>query len=134
MQSKLIAVFILIVACGSISQAEADSGVSAAAKKYGVSLVADPDMGPGAHHGLGKVKAALNAKGVSFEQVASPRTAQGDFTIVLGLSGGSGPAARLHDRRNIPKPAEPESLLIKRGIRRGKEGLLVSGADDRDLP
>ncbi|MHC4742261.1 MAG: hypothetical protein ACYS8Z_10130, partial [Planctomycetota bacterium] len=96
-------------------------------------MVADGDLGPGARHGLRKVKAALKAKGVSFEEVASPRDATGDFAIVLGLADGGGAVTRLHDRRNIPKPVEPESLVIRRGVRRGTEGVLVSGADDRGL-
>ena len=124
---------ILVIVAVTLSVSLFGAVAATAGQGVGVSLVADRDLGAGARHGLGKVKAALKAKGVSFEQVASPRDAQGDFVVVVGLAGGAGPAARLHDRREIPKPTEPESLLIRRGIQRDKEGLLVSGADDRGL-
>ena len=107
--------------------------IAAAAEDLTISLVTDRDMGPGTLHGLGKTSSALRQKGISVEQVTSLSAAKGNALIVLGLSGGSGPAARLHKRRDIPKPTEAESLSIRHVKRRGKKLLLVSGADDRGL-
>ncbi|MCK4291987.1 MAG: hypothetical protein KAY65_02225, partial [Planctomycetes bacterium] len=106
---------------------------AAAAENLTISLVTDRNMGPGTLHGLGKTSSALRQKGISVEQVTSLSAAKGNALIVLGLSGGPGPAARLHKRRDIPKPTEAESLSIRHVKRRGKKLLLVSGADDRGL-
>ena len=90
-------------------------------------------MGPAARHGLSKVRLALGEKRIQIEQTASLEAARGDFLLVLGLSGGSGPASILHERLNIPRPEKAESLLIRRTKWAGRQVLLAGGADDRGL-
>ena len=98
-----------------------------------ISLVTDRQMGPAARHGIGKVRLALEARGITVEQATSLDTARGGVMIVLGLSGAGGSAAKLHESLGIPRPTEAESLVIRHAKRSGKKVLLVSGADDRGL-
>jgi len=76
---------------------------------------------------------ALQAKGIEVEQTTSLETAKGNLLLVLGLSRGLGPAVKLHESLDIPKPIGAESLLVRQTSWSGKETLLVSGADDRGL-
>ncbi len=104
-----------------------------AAQNSTVSLVTGPQMGPAARHGVSKVQLALQTKGLEVEQTTSLETARGAIVIVSGISGGPGPAGRLLTGRNIAKPKEPESLVIRHMRLNGKKTLLVAGADDRGL-
>ena len=96
-------------------------------------MVTDSQMGRASRHGAGKLRLALQKKGIPVEQTTSLEKAQGNTLIVVGLSGGSGTAAKLHNLLDIPKPTEGESLLIRHTKWSGKKTLLVSGADDRGL-
>ncbi|HUS71558.1 MAG TPA: hypothetical protein VMY06_00720, partial [Sedimentisphaerales bacterium] len=102
-------------------------------QKSAISLVTDSQMGRASRHGAGKLRLALQKKGIPVEQTTSLEKAQGNTLIVVGLSGGSGTAAKLHNLLDIPKPTEGESLLIRHTKWSGKKTLLVSGADDRGL-
>jgi len=112
-----------------------------AAPKATVSVITDGQMGPGARHGLSKVRLALEEKGIEAQTATSLETAQGNSLLVLGLSSGSGPAATLLDGLGVSKPTKAESLLVRhtksagRQARRpsGGQVLLVCGADDRGL-
>jgi hypothetical protein len=90
-------------------------------------------MGLASRHGAKKLRLALQKKGIQVEQTTSGEKAQASTLIVVGLSGGSGTAAKLHKLLDIPKPVEKESLLIRHTKWSGKKTLLVSGADDRGL-
>jgi hypothetical protein len=103
------------------------------AQKSAISLVTDSQMGLASRHGTNKLRLALQKKGIHFEQTTSGEKAQANTLIVVGLSGGSGTAAKLHKLLDIPKPAEKESLLIRHTKWSGRKILLVSGADDRGL-
>jgi alpha-glucuronidase len=103
------------------------------AQKSAISLVTDSLMGRASQHGTNKLRLALQKKGIQVEQTTSGEKAQANTLIVVGLSGGSGTAAKLHKLLDIPKPAEKESLLIRHTKWSGKKTLLVSGADDRGL-
>jgi hypothetical protein len=98
-----------------------------------ITLVTDTQTGPAVRHGINKVTSALKEKGIQHRQITSLKTAQGDLLLVLGISSKAGPAANLHNKLNIPKPMEAESLLIRHVKWSGKNVLLVSGADDRGL-
>ena len=98
-----------------------------------VSLVTDSHIGPATRHGVNKVQIALQAKGIRVEQTTSLETTNGNLLLVLGLSGGPGPAVELHNSLDIPKPKGAESLLVRHTSWSGKKTLLVSGADDRGL-
>jgi len=102
-------------------------------QKSTISLVTDGRMGRASRHGADKVRLALHEKGIHVEQTTSLEKAQANTLIVVGLSGGSGAAAKLHKLLDISKPAEKESLLIRHATRSDKKVLLVSGADDRGL-
>ncbi|MFC1603578.1 hypothetical protein ACFL5F_01000 [Planctomycetota bacterium] len=104
-----------------------------AAQISSISLVTDTQIGPAVRHGMNKVISALRAKGIQHRQITSLKTAQGDLLLVLGISSKAGPAANLHNKLNIPKLMEAESLLIRHVKWSGKNVLLVSGADDRGL-
>ncbi len=98
-----------------------------------VSLVTDSHIGPATRHGVNKVRMALRAKGIRIEQTTSLETTNGNFLLVMGLSGGVGPAVKLHQALDIPKPKGAESLLLRQTSWSGKKTLLVSGSDDRGL-
>lgn len=102
-------------------------------QKSAISLVTDSQMGRASRHGTSKLRLALQKKGIHVEQTTSGEKAQAGTLIVVGLSGGSGTAAKLHKLLDIPKPVEKESLLIRHTKWSGKKTLLVSGADDRGL-
>ena len=104
-----------------------------AAAGAGVSLVSDRAPGPAAKHGLAKLTAALDVKGVDWERAASPDKAGGKAVIVAGLGNGPGPAAKLHRELGVEAPKGFEALCVRRFSRSGKRGLLVSGGDDRGL-
>lgn len=103
------------------------------AQKPAISLVTDSRMGRASRHGTNKLRLALQKKGIQVEQTTSGEKAQANTLIVVGLSGGSGTAAKLHKLLDIQKPAERESLLIRHTKWSDKKTLLVSGADDRGL-
>ncbi|MHC4643419.1 MAG: hypothetical protein ACYS32_17390, partial [Planctomycetota bacterium] len=103
------------------------------AQKSAISLVTDSRMGRASRHGINKLRLALKDKGIPVEQTTSLEKAQTNTLIVVGLSGGSGAAAKLHKLLDIPKLAEKESLSIRHTKWSGKKTLLVSGADDRGL-
>ena len=112
----------------------------AGADSLTVSLVIDSTMAPAARHGIEKVRAALVAKGISVEEVASLKGAAGNPLVVIGIFGKSEAApfllsqeSRGHEGLNIPKTMEAESLLVRHTNWAGKKVLLVSGADDRGL-
>jgi len=122
---------VLIVSAVSLLLAPACN--SQAAQSSAVFLVTDAKMGPAARHGAGKVQLALQARGLEVERTTSVESSRGSILIVSGISEGAGPAAALLKARNIAKPKEPESLLIRHMRVKGKNTLLVTGADDRGL-
>lgn len=98
-----------------------------------VFLITDSKIGPAVRHGINKAQKALNAKGIAVKETTSLDTKNNNSILVAGLSIGDGPAARLHDSLDIPRPKGAESLLIQHTKWSGKKILLVSGADDRGL-
>ncbi|HUV66717.1 MAG TPA: hypothetical protein VMW24_22710 [Sedimentisphaerales bacterium] len=107
--------------------------VGQAAPKTTVSIIADGQIGPGARHGLSKVRLALEEKGIKAQTAVSLEKSQGNSLLVAGLSSGAGPAATLLESLGVSKPTEAESLLIHRTKSAGRQTLLVCGADDRGL-
>src|SRR5579859_4546229 len=85
-----------------------------------VSLVVSSDSAKPIQHGLTKLKAALGAKGVSFEEIVSFQQAAGSNILVAGLSSGAGEVAKLITEWKLSPRSDPESVLIKRGQREGK--------------
>ncbi len=104
-----------------------------AAAGAGISIVSDRTPGPAARHGLTKLAAALEAKGVDRERAASLDKAGGKAVVVAGLGNGSGAAAKLHRQLGADAPKGFEALCVRRFSRSGKRGLLVSGGDDRGV-
>jgi hypothetical protein len=98
-----------------------------------VTLVADAEPGPAARHGLKQLREALKARGLSVEEAATPEAARGGLVIVAGLGKGTGAAAGRLKALDVAPPEGAESLLVRRDRRDGKDGLLVSGGDDRGL-
>ena len=98
-----------------------------------VSILTDEALGLGTTHGLRKVTAALEAKGVDVRRVPEPPSGRGNLLIVAGLGDGSGPASNLLDATGVVLPEGPESLAIKNTTLEGKRALLVAGSDDRGL-
>ena len=60
-----------------------------------VSLVISDDAAKPVQHGLGKLRRALQAKGVSVEEAASLQRANGKAVVVAGLAASAGEPARL---------------------------------------
>ena len=107
---------------------------SGAAGSKTVSILTDAKPGAPVKHGLAKLTAALEAKGLTVQQSASPMETPGRKLIVAGLAGGTGPAARyLADSSVAPPPTAPESLVVRRIGFPEKGSLLLAGADDRGL-
>lgn len=98
-----------------------------------VSLVGDKAPGAPARHGLEKVKAALAARGVAFEETANVQSAHGRFLLVAGLASAAGPASELARSLAITPQSAPESLVIRNTEWKGKPLLLLNGSDDRGL-
>ena len=98
-----------------------------------VSLVVGDSTAKAIQYGVGKFKLALQQKGVSVEEAASFRSANGDIVVVAGLTSGPGEAARLISELRLTPNTEPESLLIRKFSREGKTVVLVAGADARGL-
>ncbi len=105
----------------------------ATAAEVGVSVISDATPGPAAKHGLGKIMAALQSKGVEAERADGVSAAKGRILIVAGLASGTGPAARLVKRAGADPLAGAEELLIRRTKVKGKPALLLAGSDDRGL-
>ncbi|MHC4692072.1 MAG: hypothetical protein ACYS67_04965 [Planctomycetota bacterium] len=103
------------------------------AQKSAITLVTDSQMGSASQHGTNKLQLALQKQGIRVKQTTSLEKARAGTMIVVGISGDSGTAAKLHKLLDIPKPVEKESLLIRHTKLSGKKILLVSGADDRGL-
>ena len=90
-----LAVVIASLTCGTAWRATV-------AEEPLVSVVADSAPRPAASHGLGKLLAALKAKGVSHETAVSLADARGKVLVVAGLAAGDGPAAQLLKAGNQP--------------------------------
>jgi len=104
-----------------------------ATAEMGVSVVTDREMAPPAAHGLSKLMAALQAKGIAAEKAATLDAARGKVLIVAGLASGSGPTARLLKDSNIPAPTGAEALVIRHSKWNAKPALVVCGSDPRGL-
>ena len=98
-----------------------------------VSLVISDDAAKPVQHGLGKLRRALQAKGVSVEEAASLQRANGKAVVVAGLAASAGEPARLLADLKLSPLRETESLLIRRFNRDAKVVVLVAGADARGL-
>ena len=97
-----------------------------------VTIVSDELPGLPVQHGLGKVIAALQEKGVEVSKTFKLEKAGGDILLVAGLPSSKGAAATLMGP-GISPPAKAESLLVKNTEWKGKSTVLVAGADDRGL-
>ena len=96
-----------------------------------ISLVRDGQAGLATNHGWEKVKAALSAAGLRYEEVPDAKTAHGGVLIVAGSA--SSPVADRLEALGVKIPQKPESLVIHKGEWQGKQALLLSGRDDRGL-
>ena len=106
---------------------------NATAGEVAVSVVSDASPGLAASHGLGKITAALKAKGIAAEHVTTPVEAKGQILVVAGLASGIGPAAQLAKANDIPLPTDAEALVIRHIKSKGRPVLLLVGSDDRGL-
>jgi hypothetical protein len=98
-----------------------------------VSLVVDAHLGPAASHGLDKIRAALAAKRVVYEEVAKPEAARGATLLIAGLPSDTSAAANVLGSIKATVPTVPESLLIRTTSFHAKQAIIVSGSDDRGL-
>jgi hypothetical protein len=114
----------LLLACAPLAVADAVPTVS---------LVVDDSSAKPIQHGIGKLKLALQQKGMSSEETASLQAVNGTSVVVAGLTTGSGQAARLISELRLTPNTQPESLLIRKFHREGKSVVLVAGADARGL-
>src|ERR1051326_5483073 len=78
-----------------------------------VSIVSDASPGPAAKHGLNKLVAALEARGLVVEQADSLEAARGETIVVAGRAAASGAASALHKSLSIAPPEGAEALLIR---------------------
>ena len=104
------------------------SSPSPAVERVSVSVLSDAKVAPAVRHGLSKLTEALRAKGIKPEP-----TATGDIVIAATVAGQTGPAAEIHKTLGAKMPSGAETLRIKKAVWKGRETLLVSGADDRGL-
>lgn len=128
----------LVVLFGETSAGPAAPAVGAGAGRK-VVLVTDETVGAPVRHGLGRLKRALESKGIAVdERSALPGagavagrggSAESLPMVIAGRSVGLGAAAARLASLRIPPPTDPESLLV----RHIGPVLLVTGADDRGL-
>ena len=116
---------VIVAAAGPFCRASAEAPL--------VSVVTADAPGPAAAHGLGKLIAALHAKTVAYEKVASLADARGKFIIVAGLTGEDGPALRLLRTEKCLAPQGSEALVVRRTAWHGKPVWIIGGSDDRGL-
>jgi len=105
----------------------------AAAAEPDVSIVTDRTPREAALHGLGKLTAALDRKGVVSEKTVDLKAAAGKLLLVVGLAQGDGPAATLLKDLKLTPPSGPEALLVHKADYQGKPAWVITGADDRGL-
>jgi len=98
-----------------------------------VSLIEDSAVSAPARHGFDKLKAALAARGIGYEEISDSAAAKGQTLIVAGLPSNGGAAANELEALHLSVSTKPESLLIHKAIWNGKPLLLLSGADPRGL-
>jgi hypothetical protein len=107
--------------------------VRAGPRNVEVSLIEEGQSGIATMHGWEKLKTALTAKGIPFEEATDPGRAQGSVLIVAGPASGSGLIAAQMSALRLKVSSEPESLLIHKAQLLGRQALLLSGSDDRGL-
>lgn len=98
-----------------------------------VTVITDAATGVAARHGLRKLVAAFGMAGIACKTNAVPDAAAGDIVVVAGLSGGTGPVAKLQAKLGLPLLTGPEALRIRRASEKVRGPLLVTGSDDRGL-
>lgn len=98
-----------------------------------VSIVASNPFGAPVQHGLNKLKQALSAKQVAFEQVAEPAKASGKTILIVGLAGSDANIATLLSESDRKIPATAEALSIRKTTQFNKPAWVVAGYDDRGL-
>ncbi|HTL58850.1 MAG TPA: hypothetical protein VL361_24395 [Candidatus Limnocylindrales bacterium] len=107
---------------------------SFAATAQTVSIIVSDRSAKPVEHGVSKLKATLQQRGASLEEVGSVRETKGQLIVVAGIVGSaSGEATKLLAEKNVSAPKDPESLLIRRFNRGGKTVVLIAGADPRGL-
>jgi hypothetical protein len=98
-----------------------------------VSLVLDGPSGEPSRYAFDKLKAALQARHVQFEEASSLDRARGRMLVVAGIPSKARAAAAVITSLGLTAPSSPESLLIRNTTWKGKPLVLVSGADERGL-
>ena len=98
-----------------------------------VSLVLDGPFGEPSRYAFDKLKAALQARHVQFEEASSLDRARGRLLVAAGIPSKARAAAAVITSLGLTAPSSPESLLIRNTTWKGKPLLLVSGADERGL-
>ena len=106
---------------------------AAALAKPAISLVLDGASGTPAKIAWAKVRAALQQKQVSFEEVARMEAAQGDAVLVAGIAKGSPAFVKLAHDISLELPTEPQSLAVRRASQAGRKLMVVAGGDDLGL-
>src|ERR1017187_2349545 len=106
---------------------------AAALAKPVISLVLDGASGTPAKIAWAKVRAALQQKQVSFEEVARMEAAQGDAVLVAGIAKGSPAFVKLAHDISLELPTEPQSLAVRRASQAGRKLMVVAGGDDLGL-
>jgi len=96
-----------------------------------LSLIIDGTTGPGARHGLAKLRQALRTAEFNFEEAASLDLASAETRLVTGLAA-SGEIRRLAEADGAELPTATEGLCVQR-LRSRPDTWLVAGADDRGL-
>ena len=100
------------------------AGVASAAR---VAIVADPNLGPPARHGLTTLTESLKDKGFIVD-TGSPAGA--DFVVLAGLPADRRVAAALA-RGTLP--VGPQALAVRRTTWQGKPAVVLCGSDSRGL-
>ena len=98
-----------------------------------VSLIADPACGAASRHGLDRLKAAFRQKRFVVDEARSAESAAGSILVVAGFASAGSPAARLLQDAKAALPAGPEALSVLRTTWKGKDLVVLCGADDTGL-
>ena len=109
------------------------SGCRIINRKPVISIVTDKTQGVSVLHGITKLKEALDAKNIRYEQVASLSDAKSTLIVLAGLSKGEGEAAKMLISENHNVPETSEALTVYKTNSNGNTIWIISGYDDRGL-
>jgi Beta-agarase/YXIM esterase-like, galactose-binding domain-like len=98
-----------------------------------ISVVSDPNLAPSARHGLNELVSAIQSKGFVVRQQRNLGKSSSAVTFLLASRDSNNIRLLSSSAPSLDLPSEPESLLIRKMKWKGREVVLLYGADARGL-